>query len=200
MIKFFLKAKHWQIFALLFGIPILFQIIVMGHIIASENPVLNFSIFLIFMLLFMSVFFGWFWSIGVGLNKFLPQESNLNITKFKIFLLVPFFYVIFLMFSMLSFGLFSDTPPPNGMFGISFAIIIPLHLFSMFCMFYIMYFCSKTIKSIELKREAIFLDYVGEFFLLWFYMIGIWILQPKINKIYVEKVIDATNVESKSLN
>lgn len=200
MIKFFLKSKHWQIFALMVGIPILFQIIVLGHIIASENPVLNFSIFPIFMLLFMIVFFGWFWSIGVGLNNFLPQESNLNITKFKIFLLVPFFYVIFLMFSMLSFGVFSDTPTPNGMFGISFAIMIPLHLFSMFCMFYIMYFCSKTIKSIELKREAIFSDYVGEFFLLWFYMIGIWILQPKINKIYVEKVIDATNVESKSLN
>jgi hypothetical protein len=200
MINYYLKAKHWQIFILMIGVPILFQVFAIIYLIISKDSILTFSIFPIFMLLFMSVFFGWFWSIGVGLNKFLPQESNLNITKFKIFLLIPFFYVIFLMFSMLSFGVFSDSPPSNGMFGISFAIIIPLHLFSMFCMFYIMYFCSKTIKSIELKREAIFSDYVGEFFLLWFYMIGIWILQPKINKIYVEKVIDATNVESKSLN
>ena len=200
MINYYLKAKHWQIFILMIGVPILFQVFAIIYLIISKDSILTFSIFPIFMLLFISVFFGWFWSIGVGLNKFLPQESNLNITKFKIFLLIPFFYMIFLMFSMLSFGVFSDSPPSNGMFGISFAIIIPLHLFSMFCMFYIMYFCSKTIKSIELKREAIFSDYVGEFFLLWFYMIGIWILQPKINKIYVEKVIDATNVESKSLN
>jgi hypothetical protein len=46
-----------------------------------------------------------------------------------------------------------------------------------------MYFAAKTLKTVELKREATFSDFVGEFFLIWFNFIGIWILQPKINKI-----------------
>ena len=90
-------------------------------------------------------------------------------------------------------GIFSDSPPPNGMVGIGIGILIPLHLFSMFCMFYLLYFCSKTIKSIELKREALFGDYIGEFLLLWFFVIGIWIIQPKINKM-VDKNIVHSNV------
>lgn len=195
MTKFFLKAKHWQVFILMVGVPFLFQIITILYVIVTDSPLLAFSTFPIFMLLFMSIFFGWFWSIGVGLHKFLPENHNLKLKKFKIFFFIPLLYIIFLMFSMIFFGVFSDFPPPNGMFGLSFALIIPLHLFSIFCMFYMLYFCSKTIKSIELNREVEFSDYVAEFFLLWFYIIGIWILQPKINKIYTEKVIGFPNIE-----
>jgi hypothetical protein len=200
MTKLFLKAKHWQIFVLMIGVPFIFQIITIVYVIVTNTPLFAFLTFPIFMLLFMSIFFGWFWSIGVGLHKFLPEHHNLNLKKFKIFFFIPLFYITFLMFSMLSFDVFSDFPPPNEMFWISFSIIIPLHLFSIFCMFYLLYFCSKTIKSIELNREVSFSDYVGEFFLLWFYFIGIWILQPKINKIYSEKVNDSSNFEPETLN
>jgi len=195
MMKLFLEAKHWQIFTLMVGVPFLFQIITIVYVIVTNSPLFAFSTFPIFMLLYVSIFFGWFWSIGVGLHKFLPENHSLKLKKFKIFFFIPLFYFTFLMFSMMSFGIFSDFPPSNEIFGISFAIIIPLHLFSMFCMFYMLYFCSKTIKSIELNKQVEFSDYVGEFFLLWFYIIGIWILQPKINKIYSEKIIGSPNIE-----
>ena len=45
---------------------------------------------------------------------------------------------------------------------------------------YIMYFLSKTLVSVEKKTIAVFRDYAGEFFLLWFFPIGLWILQPRI--------------------
>lgn len=41
---------------------------------------------------------------------------------------------------------------------------------------------AKTIKTVELQKKVTFSDFAGEFFLLWFSPIGIWILQPKINK------------------
>jgi hypothetical protein len=66
------------------------------------------------------------------------------------------------------------------------AIIFPLHLFSMFCIFYCLYFVSKTFKTVELQRETTFSDFAGDFFLIWFYPIGIWIVQPKINKMVEE--------------
>ena len=60
--------------------------------------------------------------------------------------------------------------------------IIPAHLFSMFCIFYLMYKAARTIKTVEFEKKVTFADFAGEFFLLWFSPIGIWILQPKINK------------------
>jgi putative effector of murein hydrolase LrgA (UPF0299 family) len=67
-----------------------------------------------------------------------------------------------------------------------FAFIIPIHLFAMFCIFYSLYFVAKTIKTVELQRAVTFSDFVLEFFLIWFYPIGIWIIQPQINKMIEE--------------
>ena len=80
----------------------------------------------------------------------------------------------------------NGTEPSGGLIGSMIAIIVPLHLFSMFCIFYSLYFVAKTFKTVELQREVIFSDFAGEFFMIWFYPIGIWIVQPKINKM-IEK-------------
>jgi len=170
--KLFLKAKHWQIFVLMFGVPILFELFVSGCIIEFLG---SFSIAMLLMFLFITMVLTWFWSIGVGLHKFLPVNHNLNLKKFKIFVFIPIVYTLILLFGT----------PIDGI--INNLLILSLHLFSMFCMFYMIYHCAKTIRSIEINKEAVFSDYVGEFFLLWFYIVGIWILQPKINKIYSDK-------------
>jgi hypothetical protein len=46
-----------------------------------------------------------------------------------------------------------------------------------------MAFAAKTLKTIELERKAKFPEYAGEFMLIWFSVIGYWILQPRINKL-----------------
>ncbi|WP_310991824.1 hypothetical protein [Aequorivita marina] len=187
MVKLYLKAKHWQLFILMVGLPFLFQLVTVIYVIATDSPLFALATFPIFMLLYVIVFFGWFWSMGVGLHKFLPENHGLNIKKFKILFFIPLVYIVAMMFSMMYLGVFNQFPPPENMIGVSLALIIPFHLFSIFCMFYMLYFCAKTIKSITLNRRLEFADYVGEFFLLWFYVVGIWLLQPKINSIYSGK-------------
>jgi amino acid permease len=61
-------------------------------------------------------------------------------------------------------------------------LVVLLHLFSMFCTFYSLYFVAKTYKTVELQREVSFSDFAGEFFMICLCPIGIWIVQPKINK------------------
>jgi hypothetical protein len=194
MIEKFLKAKHWQLFILTFGIPIIFQIIMMvimfSNLATNSNPdpekmfkYLKFSP--IILVLFMGIFFGWFWSVAIGLQKKVPEKVTMKVKKFKIFFFIPMFYMlcymIFMSYTMN--GLINSGSEPNsGLLGGIFAIIIPLHLFSMFCIFYTLYFVAKTFKTVELQREVKFSDFAGEFFLIWFYPIGIWIIQPKINK------------------
>jgi hypothetical protein len=65
-----------------------------------------------------------------------------------------------------------------------FALIVPLHLFSMFCIFYCLYFNAKALKIVEWQRPVTFSDFAGEFFLIWFFPIGIWIIQPRINRLF----------------
>ncbi len=199
MIERFLNAKHWQLFLLTFGIPIVFQIVFMSSMLsnfattASPDPeeMLNsmklFSIVMVLvMVLFMATFFGWFWSVAIGLQKKVPEEVRMKVKKFKIFFFIPLVYILSMMLFVLyaMTGLMDTDSEPNvGFIGSMFAIIVPLHLFSMFCIFHTLYFVSKTIKTVELQREVNFSDFAGEFFMIWFYPIGIWIVQPRINKL-----------------
>ena len=198
MTKRFLKAKHWQLFLLTFGIPIIFQFIMMRILFSkigsgnNPDPTFMFSyikFFPIIMIIFIGVFFGWFWSVAVGLQSKVPKEVKMKVKKFKIFFFTPMIYMLFIFLFMgiqINGLITNETEPSIGRIGGLIAIIVPLHLFSIFCTFYSLYFVAKTFKTVELQREVKFSDFAGEFFMIWFYPIGIWIIQPKINKM-IEK-------------
>ena len=199
MIQFFLRLKHWQLFIVMLGLPIIYQLYFIFEIFGSRiqpmevvgeegvTQVLNeryfhFDFLPYVLILFSLVFFGWFWSIAIGLQKNIPVEIEMKVKRFKALFIIPLVYTI--AFMMLIGGLFS------GMFTYGFSnstwflvIILPLHLFSMFCIFHTIYFVAKTIRTAELQRVVTFGDFAGEFFLLWFYIIGIWIIQPKVNRL-----------------
>jgi uncharacterized membrane protein len=205
MINKFLNAKHWQLFTLMFGIPILLQIVTMismfANIDSNGNPdptgMLNMmKIFPIIMLLYVGLFFCWFWSIGIGLQKYLPTDINMKTKKFKIFFFIPLIYILFFLsiIGTTFYGISSGNNAVGGIVGKMLFIVIPMHLFSMFCMFYLLYFVSKTIKTTELERNVTFSDFIGEFFMIWFFPIGIWFIQPRLNKIVNEKSTNGNNV------
>jgi hypothetical protein len=181
----------------MFGIPILLQIVFMLSIFmnidSNRNPdptgILNImKFFPIIMFLYVGFFFGWFWSIGIGLQKYIPTDIKMKIQKFKIFFFIPLIYLLFLIvvIGTTFYGISSGSNAVGGIVGKMLLVIIPMHLFSMFCIFYLLYFVSKTIKTTELKRTVTFSEFAGEFFMIWFFPIGIWFIQPKINKIITE--------------
>jgi len=198
MINLFLKAKHWQLFILTFGVPLVFQAAMMwsmmSEIVSPDNAQAAFmtnyfTLFPLMMIVFMAVFFGWYWAVAVGLQEKVPETVSMKIKKFKVFFFIPIVYMfIFVGFlSVAMVGLLNGNPEPNmAIVAGLFAIIVPLHLFSMFCLFYCLYFVAKTIKTVELQRDVNFGDFVGEFFLIWFFPIGIWFIQPMINRMIEE--------------
>ncbi len=191
MIEYFLRAKHWQLFLFTFGIPLILQIaftvMLFMSLFLNEGPDMAFigdyfAFFPFLIILFAGVFFAWFWSVGIGLNQKTPTNANLNKNVFKLLLIAPFIYLILALILVFNITLEEGSDLELK----ATLIIIPLHLVSMGCIFYCMAFIARTIKSIELERNAHFSDYFAEFFLIWFYPIGIWILQPRINKIFSE--------------
>ena len=183
MIEKFLRAKHWQVFLIVFIIPYSLQFIAMTITKNDHTRMMNFSPFI--MIIFFLGLFGWFWSIAAGLKNNIPVGIKMKIKKFKIFLIIPMLYI------PLAFGLMNllfeniannDGESSGAMIGGSLAIIFPLHILSMFGLLYSFYFVAKTFKTVELQREVTFSDFAGEFFMLLFFPIGIWVIQPKINK------------------
>ncbi len=184
-----LKAKHWQLFLVIVGIPLIFQVVMMTSMMSglasgeAHDLALIFKwmkIFPLIILLFAGVFFGWLWALGFEQQRLLPDDLRLNTRLFKVFFWIPAIYITLLVYAMIAIfdGISENsTDPDPGLI----LFIIPVHLFSMFCIFYCIYFAAKTIKTIELGRPVTFGDFAGEFFLIWFYPIGVWIIQPKVN-------------------
>jgi hypothetical protein len=186
----FLKAKHWQIFLVSFGLPSLIEIIAMPFMILGNNPAIILKIMPILMFFFAGGFFGWIWAIATGLQSKVPTGIIMKVKKFKIFFFIPIVYLLLIVVFMgKMMGGMPDMPEPSGAtIGLIMAIVFPLHIISMFGIFYSFYFAAKTYKTVELQREVSFSDFAGEFFLIWFYPVGVWIVQPKINQ-----MIEGTN-------
>jgi hypothetical protein len=177
--EFLLKLKHWQLFILTWGIPILLNLMLV------VDPTMIFQLFPVMMITFMFGLFGWIYAIGTVLHQKLPGNVNLNLTSFKIFLLIPVAYILIII-SVLIFGseisLEADSPWQT-ISWILIPVVLIVHFASMVLIFLSLRFGAKVFRSVELGRLARFSDYGAEFFLIWFSPIGIWILQPRLNKL-----------------
>jgi len=198
IIKIFLRAKHWQLFTIGFVPGLIFYIYTMSNVFGSDfinNPesvssfMESYKYFGLIMILLAVVNYGWIWAVGVGLQAKVPPYVKMKVRRFKWFIGIPFFYLLFISLSI-TYGFMFAVPkvladtfyPSEYIFLVMAAIIVPLHIFSLFAIFYSMYFAAKTLKTVEFQREVNFSDFVAEFFLIWFLPVGIWILQPKINR------------------
>lgn len=183
--KFFLQLKHWQLFVLLIGIPIILEFLTVGFIFSADDFSSGFQSFLrifpVLMLLYMSILFGWLWSVGVFLSKKLPKGEPMPIGLFKGAIIIPMLYILFICWfvAKLMWGNEMSELFINEKLG----LILTAHFTSMACIFFVLFFNAKALKSVELQRSALLGDYVGEFFLFWFFPVGIWFLQPRINQL-----------------
>lgn len=203
MTRFILNAKHWQLFLLTFGLPFIGMIFYVVGIISSINfdvrvqdvSPFHFSVTAIVLFVFAAIFFlasafihiFWIWTVGTKLEEYYAADTKrLNVKRFKFFFLFPFFYMLVL--PLLIWGITSSIGNNGqiaspGIFALCIVILILCHFFTLFCGIHTMYFCSKKLKTLFEKRNVQFSDYIGEFFLIWFFPIGIWFIQPKINQL-----------------
>jgi hypothetical protein len=184
-----LQAKHWQVFLILFGIPLGIHLLVLNYVFRGgarfnrqllDQYLVYRPLVLFLMLFFMGV---WFWSVGVGLQKIIPLELQLKVKRFKVFFFIPLVYILFSMgfLENIMYSIFSNEQ--SGFLLSWFSSILLIHSFSIFCILYCVYFIAKTIVIAKLQRAVKFNDCVGIILLLWLLPIGIWFIQPLINKL-----------------
>jgi hypothetical protein len=176
--NFFLEAKHWQIFVLTWGAYCIATIALVASV--PEGPVensLRVGLFAeVVMLPFVACFMGWLWSIGSFLSSISDPSRKLNVHYFRFAIIFPSLYLV----AGLPFFL-SRNP-------IAQTVIIPVHLLAMICLFFDFYFISKSLVMAEKGEVVTSNDYTVTWFLLFFSLIGIWLIQPRINRLYAGSV------------
>lgn len=173
---FLVRAPHWQIFLLVGGLYFASSVGLILFRLPSAHPekLLDFPGLLngFVIALGMSPFFLWFWSMGSFLNELISPENRPGLGFFRFSLTYPPLYFV------LFFAAFGSASP------MLWTVIFPLHMLGMVCMFYLLYFVSKSLALVELGRNVTFYDYAGPFFLLWFFPFGVWVVQPRLNRIH----------------
>ena len=157
-----LTAKHWQIFLLLIFAMVL------GNFTIEGQPLLTGILNSIGLLIIIS----WLLVLGIELYRYLPERIELGNTLF----------IIKGMFILLSITAIMVISNGQGMkFSGSGLVALPIFYF-IFAYLHMQFFPGTILKSIESGRTASFVDYVGYGVLIWIWPIGIWFIQPKINR------------------
>lgn len=186
--KWILKLRPWQLFLLVLLPPVVLQIVAAAVLIATQEP----SLWLLpLFLVASSGIFVWIFAMGINLHKRLPVGISMSVSTFKLAIAFPLVYFVLLGITFAAVpGIIPQGGKPAvdvGVFVGSFAVIFLMHIASMVCMVYILYFAAKALKTVEWQKPVTFSDFAGEFFLIWFFPLGIWFLQPRINALFAEE-------------
>ena len=190
-----LKAKHWQLFSVFYGLPLLFESLLFfkynnrfSNINSSEFLALNFLNILIPLL----IYFIWLWYVGKKLNYNLPLGIKQNEITLNVSFLFIILYLIFLFFLINSGILYNFITLINNSKNIN--IIIPflfITLLTFFALLFCCFFVAKSLRRKEIKRNVKFDEFFIDFLLIIvLFPIGIWFIQPRINKLFSSDCID----------
>jgi hypothetical protein len=177
---FFLRAKHWQIFLLVFVVDFVGEVVTifMLSIKASSMTVMQTAFpYAIVATLSLCAYLAWLWSMGSFLSSIVQPQNRIGVASFRVTLVYPALYA----FSFLAFYKKVDSLPET--------VVIPLHLFAMFCFLHNIYFVSNQLVVAESgEPTGSFLDYAWPFLLLCCYPVGVWFIQPRINRLYAQRI------------
>lgn len=174
--QLFLRAKHWQLFLPSFAYGLLGDVLIVYVTtkVANSTAALQVSAIAnaVVTVPFMIAVLLWYWSVGSFLYSIAPPTLRPNIGFFRFALIFPPIYMFAFFMIVLKIG----SP--------LLVLVLPLHFFAMYCLLYNLYFLSKSLRLVEKRQPVSFSDYAGAFLLFWFFPIGVWFIQPKINRLY----------------
>jgi hypothetical protein len=175
--RFFLRARHWQLFTLLMGLYLVGVVFIFAGELGAGPEMGGVPVGLAaagaLTVFWMLCFMAWIGSMGIFLNALKMPSDRLRMRLLWFALIYTSLYIF--VFAALFFG---SSAPAVG-WG-----IVPLHLVATFCIFYVAYFAAKSLARVEKPGRVSFYDCAGPLFLIWFFPLGIWFVQRKINRLW----------------
>jgi hypothetical protein len=176
---YFLRTKHWQLWLLsMIGFAPFAAISIMAPTTSPKSGVtITSGLFGVSMALCVVWLLAWLAAIGTFSNSIIDSSMRLSIGIFRFAFIYPVIYCSVAGSTWLNPVNRLPMPP-----GVNF-----LHFLATFSIFYCLYFASKTLVMAQTGKPATFHDYAGPLFLIWFFPVGIWFVQPRINRLYTER-------------
>jgi len=177
-----LALRHWQLLLYIVGLPyMLGLILIIPGLIPTE---LELAYIFLCALLGTGLGYGsWVYAVGVYLHKKLPAWAGMSLTRFRVVMLFPLTYIPLLV---LLFVVDNNLNVINAfeelsLFGIVFMALCSVYVF---CVCYTLYVVAKALKTVEQQMQVSFGNVAVYFLGLVYFPIGVWFIQPRINKIY----------------
>jgi hypothetical protein len=160
--NFYLRASPWQIFALFAVLYVADRFLGVSLIGTGPVPISRIPAATMFAvqaagLLVIAAYLAWFWAAGSFLHSLVKPPLRLSLGFFQFALVFPVLYGI--VFPFLSFPACA----------LNFYVLLPIHVFVMFCLFYVFRFVAKGLVLQRETRYVVFRDYASLFFLMWFF-------------------------------
>lgn len=177
-----LQLNRRMLFIVILAIPLFAHLYMLDQIINEKNPLA----LLILIMVLTSVIAGigvalWMYKVVMTFNHHLPDNLKMKTGIFNYCVVFLFMYVVYFMMAVLVLTFPQYTRylevPIVGM-------IVPAFLVSLGCYVYMSWVTAKILKTMELQRPTVNQEVLREFILIIFMLVGIWNLQPRVNRLY----------------
>ena len=169
-----LLLKHWQIFLIFFLFPVLPRLLFFAKVVSVSNPKILFALS---SAAGGMIYLFWVYAIGIILYSLKRQQVNLRSVRFQV-------SIVFMLLYFPCFVVLFSIYRPEEIFESSWAgLLFILHLSAIICMIYCAYFIAKLINTIEQNKNVRDSQIIVDIFLIMFFPVGIWIIQPRLNNI-----------------
>ncbi len=122
----------------------------------------------------------WMWRVGYLLYRRLPAQIKISPVYLH---LGATYFVLYTLLFLYTLGLVKESVLEGNLPYGMLLLLAPMHLLATFCLLYIIYFAARSLVSVERQRVVSTSEFTGAYLLFMFLPIGIWFLQPRLNKL-----------------
>lgn len=171
--KRLLQLKHWQLFLVIFSTYFIALIFWQSDFNIAGITGLHISVLM--SVIYIVAFFLWVLGVGLFLNS-IPDNPH----RFRGWL-----YTITSFLAMLAYiGLNLERLSAEG-FSLPLEVMMFMPVLGLLGLPYTFYNVSKSLKSLETGSKVAFPAFLLEAVLFFAFPIGIWFIQPRLNRIYM---------------
>ena len=181
--EFIAHLKAWQVFLALIAPMIALQVFVVGMIAPSgqvgsiaETELLRelAQRLIILSFIMLLLLFAWLVSVALVSNNRINSSLRPSLRVYSAAMVYVLTYcALAVYFFPHYFSSRQGLPGP----------IVVMHLLATAANFYILGFTAKSLVLAQKQSAVSFFDYAGAFFLMWFFPVGVWFVQPRVNKL-----------------
>lgn len=164
--KFFLHARAWQVFFIVVGSYFT------GQYLLPQNTSHQTYALAVLAAICMSGVFGWLWLLGTSLNSVVRLKYRESTRLLTLAVFVSTSYLVALSISGKN---------PRVLY-----VLVPLTVVTFVSVIYLLDFVARSLVLAETGKAPTVRRYIRPLFLLAFFPLGIWFVQPRINRLFAE--------------